>query len=653
MKTKLAIIFLFITSLFFLVQKANAVTPAHLYMVFDKTSYNVNEEIDVTINLDQFIDLNEVKIQIKLNKSILEPIKHNDKYFYFNNSSVFQNDVINDYVDNSYLRLRLIKNDSIDSGYYSNYKNNLCHFKLLAKVPINNIYDYFTVDDYPQSGVSIYLFNTKDEIINFDIGYNEKMKVQWPNEGYQVEVFGDVPSFKKDISIINREEDNFEYLVEKQIDTSIIGLKTIHVGIYDKLTADYIILSKPIEVIDCTAPKIEYPTEITINDIEIDQLELLNYMSVVDNYDNYLTNNFEYFDCDYQKIENKDKFLEYLKNFDEGYFMFSSRDSSNNMSKTEYIRINIIDTTAPNINNLERIVIKDIEVDDFNLEQYFKISDNYDDVPKLVIDFIDKKIESEELLKGQLKKGIIVELDYYALDKSMNATDVYHCIIEVIDTIPPNITVEDLIIEDKLYDSSILEQLVRVTDNFEYSCMIEKTFFINDVIVSGEEFDKLLRKGHKGEIIYQATDYYQNKSQAVTQLVQLIDTTAPTIEITGIENNKKYTKVEKINYIVTDNFDGFNYDVYLDDISFNVDQLSNLEVGNHNFKIIAKDINNNITEVSINFEIITDNIIGCQDDINCYIDNYLEIFIIVITLVVFVIIIIVVKLVFYRKSVKK
>ena len=82
---------------------------ANLYLVFDKTTYNVGDIVNININLDQFASLSEVKLQIKIKEEYFEPLMVDNRYFYFSSSSVFTNDIINDYVDNSYLRLRLIK----------------------------------------------------------------------------------------------------------------------------------------------------------------------------------------------------------------------------------------------------------------------------------------------------------------------------------------------------------------------------------------------------------------------------------------------------------------------------------------------------------------------------------------------------------------
>lgn len=652
MKTKIAIIMLFITSLFFFVQRTHAFTPAHLYMVFDKISYEAGEEVNITMNLDQFIDLNEVKIQIKLKKDVLEPIQKDEKYFYFTNASIFQSDVINDFVDDTYLRLRLIKNEAIDNGYYSSYKNNVCHFRLLAKQSISNIYDYFTLENYQQMGISVYLFNTNDTIIPFDIGYNERMIVRWPNEKYTVEVYSEMPNFKDDITITNRDASEYEYLIEKQADTLLIGLKTVHVGIYDKSTADYMVFSKAVEVVDATAPVVDVPKEIKIYDHELNQLNLLNYIQTSDNYDTYLTSSFEYFQNDYQKLEGKTAFEVYLQHNLEGYFICSVEDTSKNVTRTEYIKVIVQDTTAPIINEVPKITIQDNEVRTFCLSSYFQIQDGYDKNPSIVFEFIDSDIIDEQILLEKLLRGYKVEVHYYGMDSSMNKTSVYTCFIEVLDTTPPTVIVSDVFIEDVAFQYEDIENAVIVSDNFYHTCMIEKTYYIDNNIVGKEEFQKMIIRGHKGEISYQAVDYYQNRSETVTQTIQLIDTTKPIIRINNIEQNKKYTKIDQLDYEIIDNFDGCTHILFLDNQEYNETDFTHLEVGKHTIKIVATDVNNNIAESTIEFEIIVDNLMGCNGDLECYIDNYLEIFIIVVTLIVFVIIIIVVKFIFYRKKKK-
>ena len=114
--------------------KVKANTKTNVYFVFDKQTYKSNETVDLTINLDQFNDLCEIKLQIKLNYEYLEPIIENEKYFNFNTSSICTNDIINDYTIDNVLRLRIIKDDFVDKGYNSTYKNNLCTIKFKTKM---------------------------------------------------------------------------------------------------------------------------------------------------------------------------------------------------------------------------------------------------------------------------------------------------------------------------------------------------------------------------------------------------------------------------------------------------------------------------------------------------------------------------------------
>ena len=248
-----------------------------------KTTYNVGDIVNININLDQFASLSEVKLQIKIKEEYFEPVMVDNKYFYFSASSVFTNDVINDYVDHTYLRLRLIKDENISEGYFSSYKNNICNLQLKVKRPIDDIYNYFTIDNYDNMGISVYLFDVKDQIINYNLYHREKIKVNWQVESYELNVYSEVPDFKKDIQILNREIGEYEYLIEKQIDTMIIGLKTVHIGIYDKKAADYIVLSKAVSVVDKMAPIITYPSNITIEDNLIMTIDYFDYIDVNDN----------------------------------------------------------------------------------------------------------------------------------------------------------------------------------------------------------------------------------------------------------------------------------------------------------------------------------------------------------------------------------
>ncbi len=628
--------------------KANSL--ANLYVVFNKLSFKNDEIVDITINLDQFIDLNEIKLQIKIKNEYFEPILEDNKPFYFDSASIFKTDIINDYIDNSYLRLRLIKDSVIDSGYYSNYKNNVCHFRLKTKRPINDIKEYFTLDNYEEMGLSVYLFNTNDKIINYKISYNQKIQITWDKEKYIVEVFSDVPNFKEDIVIANRESNQYEFLLEKQINTDLIGLKTIHVGVYDKLTADYIILSKPVEVVDTTKPTITYPNIIEINDDELLEIDLLHYIECNDNYDEYLKIQFQYFSYEGVEINNLELFTNYLSNHYQGYLIVKCEDTSGNVAITPNILIRVKDTKPPKITKLDEIRINDIDIETIDLEKYFQITDQYDNNPRVILKFFDTELNDESSLKKRLSKGEKIKFEYMAIDESGNSTERFNCLIIPVDTIAPNIEVVDLEILDADYNYSVIEKSLKVVDNFIYQCNLNKNYYICEEEVDYDTFNNMVQRGYLGKIRYQAIDLAGNTSGYYYQSIKLIDTTQPIIEVENIDESQKYTNIKKINYHISDNFDNVEFEVWLDDLVYEESQLVNLEKGLHKFKIIAKDTSNNVSQVEITFEIIEDNLIGCGNDPRCYLNNYLEVVIMVVALIVFVAIIIVIKIIMYNKK---
>lgn len=628
--------------------KANSL--ANLYVVFNKLSFKNDEIVDITINLDQFIDLNEIKLQIKIKNEYFEPILEDNKPFYFDSASIFKTDIINDYIDNSYLRLRLIKDSVIDSGYYSNYKNNVCHFRLKTKRPINDIKEYFTLDNYEEMGLSVYLFNTNDKIINYKISYNQKIQITWDKEKYIVEVFSYVPNFKEDIVIANRESNQYEFLLEKQINTDLIGLKTIHVGVYDKLTADYIILSKPVEVVDTTKPTITYPNIIEINDDELLEIDLLHYIECNDNYDEYLKIKFQYFSYEGVEINNLELFTNYLSNHYQGYLIVKCEDTSGNVAITPNILIRVKDTKPPKITKLDEIRINDIDIETIDLEKYFQITDQYDNNPRVILKFFDTELNDESSLKKRLSKGEKIKFEYMAIDESGNSTERFNCLIIPVDTIAPNIEVVDLEILDADYNYSVIEKSLKVVDNFIYQCNLNKNYYICEEEVDYDTFNNMVQRGYLGKIRYQAIDLAGNTSGYYYQSIKLIDTTQPIIEVENINESQKYTNIKKINYHISDNFDNVEFEVWLDDLVYEESQLVNLEKGLHKFKIIAKDTSNNVSQVEITFEIIEDNLIGCGNDPRCYLNNYLEVVIMVVALIVFVAIIIVIKIIMYNKK---
>lgn len=642
---------LFMTLISFLIIKNNNIvanaSAAKLYLVFDKMTYGTNEIVNLNINLDQFSKLSEIKLQIKIDLEYLEPIKEEEKYFTFLSSSICKNDIVNDFTIDNILRLRLLKDNSLIDGYYSSYKNNICNIKFKTKKSIDNIYSYFTIDNYNNMGISLYLFDTSDNLITYTCNYLEKMKINWDKDSYELEVYSEVPDFKEDIIVENRAFDEYEYLIEKTIDTSAIGLKTIHIAIYDKLTADYVILSKAINIVDNTAPVISMNNMYKINDYQIEQEDFYTYPIITDNYDIHLNVVALFYDVLLNQINNMEEFKKYLSSNKLGYIKYKTSDTSGNSCETEFIEIHILDTNPPIINKIEEININDFDINNLNLSDFFELNDVYDGNAYVVFDFLSYNILSFDEIKELLSTGEVIEFIYYGIDNNNNKTEELKCKINPIDTTSPTIEVTDILINDTDYNTINFNDYIKVTDNFNIPPTLITTYFIDDIEVLKEEFDKYLQKGKNGFIKYVAYDKYNNYSSEYVQNIKIVDTISPIIKVNNVKNLEKYISVEKIEYEISDNFDGCSVKVLLDDLVYGGEQIS---LGKHYLYIEAVDLSGNKTELGISFEIIEDNVIGCGNDFSCYINNYIEIVIIVGVLLLFVVGLIITHIIIKNKK---
>lgn len=620
-------------------------SATNVYLVFDKITYNSNEIVTLNINLDQFSNLSEVKLQIRVDLEYLEPVLVNDEYFTFSTSSICTNDIVNDFTIDNILRLSLLKEEGYQGGYFSSYKNNICNIMFKTKKPIDNIYSYFLTDKYSKANFSIYLFDINDNLINYECKYLEKINILWDIESYELEVNSEVPLFKDDILVKNRDITEYEYLIEKAIDTSTIGLKTIHIAIYDLLTADYIVLSKAINVVDNTPPVIEVKSSYDIVDTKIDEGEIYNDISVSDNYDLHCSVFVSFYDALLEEIDSDSKFIDYLKENSIGYFKVIASDSSNNVTTSEFIKVNVIDTTAPIINKVEEIYINDIDIDNLNLLNYIEISDSYDKNPNVIIEYQDNYTFEE--IKKLLKEGTIIEFKYYGIDNAKNKTDILSSKIIPIDTMSPSIELSDIVVNDVDYNNINYNDYLKVYDNFKSDISLDIRYYIDDTNVSKEEFDEMIQKGNVGYITYIAIDSNNNSSSEVIQHIKVNDTLAPVVIIKNIKDQEKYIGIDKIEYEITDNFEGCNVKILLDNSEYLGEEIL---LGSHIFYIEAVDNSGNKTIVEVNFEIIEDNIIGCGNDFSCYINNYLEVVIIVCVLMLFVVGLIVAHIIIKNKK---
>lgn len=605
--------------------KTSATTKTTIHYIFDKLSVKENEEFTLTIILEEYKDLIGVQFVCNIDEKIFEPITKNNKYFQRPSQSIFEEKEIydNSYTTNQGLRFSGLTKNGKTYGY-SNL-NMVFSVSFISKTNIDDISKYFSSNIEKEGvGSRIILIDKWLNEIDYQVNYCESLKASWRENKYVVEVFGKLPNIEKDIQVLNRKEDNYNIeIVLDEINLKVLGPQVLKVKIYDYLTTEVVYLARSIEVVDSTPPIIDSPFNTYYLDdtcIGQDDFDIFN---VEDNYDETLEKYYKYYTCDSIELSSVDEFKNYLKNNLTGKIGCYSKDSSNNISQELIVNVNVIDTTVPDINEINDFSINDTAIDSFSIESLIIIKDNYDSNPKLII----KNITSTLSIIDTLKTKYYAEIEYYGIDNAGNETKHYTFKIYLKDTIAPTLdNVLDLNIPDEdmnlyLQDITLLEKDFEISDNFNKELAMDRKYYIDNELVNIDDFLSSLLLGKEGIVEYQLIDSGNNKSSVCKQKVIIVDDTPPTITVNNIENDGKYLKIDKIDYQVIDNFNlPVNTKIFLNGNEY----LGSLieEIGKYELKIIASDGFNNEIQKVINFEIVDENIFGCIDGINCQENNY-------------------------------
>lgn len=629
---------------------AKASQEAVVNLIFDKVSYSSNETIRLTINLENFVNLNETRLMIKVDETKLEPLKINNQYGQLLKSSIYEESLLNEYISGGYLRFYLVKK-SLETGYYSGYKNNIGEFYFESKSSISNIYELFQDISFEtaKSGINIKLYDIYSQTIEYKIKYSEKIKIVWEKEKYIMEVYSPIPKYENDIKVLNRDSSQYEIIYQSDIDNTKLSTGVINVVILDNTNGDYILLAKSLDVVDSLAPVINGEHNITIDSTNIDLFDELELIEVTDNFDLNPVVDILYYDINDNLFADRIKFIDYLKHNSKGYLKIIARDSSSNISDEFIINININDNTPPVVTIINNYDLIDLEFDNFKFEDLITVIDDYDNNPKLYYEcYLDGKIVN---CKEQLKKGNHVLIKYYASDNMNNQTKEYSCIVKLVDTQNPIVNqIDNIEINDTMVTKYDFLGNITFSDNLDENPTLVVNYYLNEQEVSYEEWIKGIAKSGKGTFTYYVKDKSQNMSEKFNIQVNVIDTTPPIIRVHNIKNNAKYTKLDKIDYEIIDNFGNIITKV----ISINNEPYSEKTIndpGEYELKIIATDGAGNTSEYKVKFTIIKNNFIGCGDDIECYTNNYLDVVIIACILMIVVMTIIIVKVcLIYRKK---
>ncbi len=618
-----------------------ASSKVRVNFIFEKKKVLKSEEFTLTIALSNYQDLASAQLFIKTDKNKIITSVEESPYTIDEANAIFKKEeiAIND------------KNDTI--ARFSVYAKNTSGYSTssynqLAKISFRSLGNYTDVSDFFKSeswnygyGTKIYLYNCDMEVMDCDIKYVEEINVKWDTPSYEINYGDEIPKFQNDIKVINRNSDEYRIdniTTKEDFNIESLGTGFLKVKVFDILTNSTYYFVKSITVVDNIPPTIEYNlTEWDINDVDIEN-ENFNYVKVFDNYDKNITAIRQYYNNNMELMASIDDFKTYLETNQKAFIIYTAVDSSGNEAIPVTVTINIIDTTPPVVNTVDAIKVKDVELDDFELEKALKLTDEYDDNPRLILKILNKKNEDVIDYKEVLKNEYTCTIQYFGKDASGNESDVKTVTITLIDTISPtihgvtDIEITDVelleIIEKKNNGNYLFENGIKTKDNFKNEIYLHKYYYLEDnsEMLLWEDFIKGLFEKGTGIIYYQAMDGAGNTSEKIPQRISVKDITPPVITLKNIENGKKYFGISKLEYMVTDNRSSkISVLVYLNDKEYQEEPIQN--VGEYKLLIIAEDDAGNKTELSCSFSIIKDNLISCGDDIECYSRNYTEIII--------------------------
>lgn len=569
-----------------------------LCIVYEQENYEKGDRIKLSFDLPKFSNLFSVIIRLEYNSEIVIPIEENKEYFKLNNHSVFSEFVVNKKINDNTLYAELMKND-VSDGYYSSYQNNLCVLEFNALSHIDDVRKIFDTEK-----IQIFLFDINHNLINYNIKYVKSIEAGFKYDQYEINVFSDGLLLEEIFTVENRTTNEFIVLEEKNVVYTSLGSQIYQIGIFDKITGKYQTYSTIINVVDKIAPVINGEKEINILDTELDDIDFCNYIEVMDNYDKDVVLKMNYYNKEggIIEIDYKTQILREM-----GLIVgFIAVDSSFNESNEHFVEFNLVDTTPP------KITVKDVNITDINLEEYdilsnILVEDNLDINPKLILSFYNGDNELIDDYKKYLSINENCFVEVSAIDKSLNKSASTKVLIKLIDTTPPVLLYDDLIfINDVDIDKCEFESLIKISDNDERVCKVSYELYLEDVIITKEEFVDYILKKNTCKIKYFVYDYSLNYSECIIN-VKIKDTTPPVISV-NVEQDKIYKELNSIECSVSDNLsDNVEYEIYLNEKIYSGEKLNE---GKYNLLVTAKDESGNESRFECNFIVSSKSILG-------------------------------------------
>ncbi|MGI6781261.1 MAG: immunoglobulin-like domain-containing protein [Acholeplasmataceae bacterium] len=248
--------------------------------------------------------------------------------------------------------------------------------------------------------------------------------------------------------------------------------------------------------------------------------------------------------------------------------------NSSGLETTKLINVNVVDTTKPQINLINELVLP-YGTNSFIYQKYFNISDNYDDYPDLTITFTHR-IDFKNIGEYPVKLEVT--------DRSKNKS-VFEGVVEIVDLEPPIFITEDEMVEVSVFSSYNFETF-KVSDNYDKAPTIKPKY------VTFNELGVF-------EVVVTASDSSGNTNEKVV-LVNVVDLEPPVISLSTNEITLSFGTLEKDyeNYInsVSDNYDLLT----IDDITI-IDNVNYHELGKYEvlYKLVDNSGNEKIERLNV------------------------------------------------------
>lgn len=230
-----------------------------------------------------------------------------------------------------------------------------------------------------------------------------------------------------------------------------------------------------IKIVDTTCPVVSFIKEIEIEDRLLDQLNIFDYLTVVDQYD---INPLIVFSNDVNLIE-------YLKEHISLELTFNAIDCFNNQTTDYSLTIKVIDTVIPTITKLSDLSIKDVDFGSFeeHLNKCFEVSDNY---PNYQINYQYQSPTFEEFQKYLFNNNqgkVIINVQ----DESHNISKDIEIIVTVEDTTPPKVFLKNIEEGKKYLTISSIDYVIE--DNFNSS--LDTKIYLDGAEYQGNTINQL------------------------------------------------------------------------------------------------------------------------------------------------------------------